>query len=76
MQEKNELINRTNEEKKLLEDEINKIKNNEQQKIKELNSRISELSQENAKKEEIFKKLIKEKLKQVSEQKKNEEKME
>ena len=69
MKEKNELLEKTKNEKKILEEEKSKIELEEELKKKELNNTIIKLNEEKAKNDELYKQLEIERLKQINEQK-------
>jgi len=69
VKQKLELIEKANKEKKILEDQLNKMKLDKELKLKEYNI----LNNENIKIEEIYKNLESEKIKQINDQKKLEE---
>ena len=67
--QKLELIEKANKEKKLLEEQLNKMKMDKESKLKE----FDKLNKEKIKNEQIYKKLENEKIKQINDQKKLEE---
>ena len=67
--QKLELIEKANKEKKLLEEQINKMKSDQESKLKE----FDKLNKEKIKNEEIYNNLEIEKIKQINDQKKLEE---
>jgi len=69
VKQKLELIEKANKEKKILEDQLNKMKLDKELKLKEYNI----LNNEKIKIEEIYKNLESEKIKQINDQKKLEE---
>ena len=67
--QKLELIEKANKEKKLLEEQLKKMKSDQESKLKE----FDKLNKEKIKNEEIYKNLESEKIKQINDQKKLEE---